>query len=199
MAETGRGGTQTPGSDVLKSLLEEQQKQLLEVNTTDDERAITIKLLKKQGLKEPGSNWTTANQDMIAEPLCWFFLVMHEKGQATVAINAYLHSFPQRHLAQQASSLLLSVAATCALQQAGRMNIFEAYTVVEPLLQSLHGSIAYLQAKKIAEQHRLSAKETGELVAQARKENTLLGKLEESAKKITNRRHRRRDSRERSQ
>ena len=189
-AVAGAGGAAPGATDILKNLLEEQQKKLVEVLATDDEKMITTKLLKKAGLREPGSNWTSANQDLVAEPLCWFFLVSKERGQATIAINAFLNSFPQRHLVQQVSALVLSLAAVCAVKEAQKINVFEAFTIIEPVLDTLHSSVGYLQAKKVAEAQRLTAREAGELLSMTRKDNTLCGRLEESARKIRSKRRR---------
>jgi hypothetical protein len=192
---SGTAGTTGNGNEVLRQLLEEQQKKLTEVKPEDDEKSITQKLLKKANLKEPNTNWTTANPELVQEPLCYFFLITKESGQAIVAINSFLQTFPQRHLVHQASSMLLPIAAACAFAKNQKISTYEAFTIAEPLLQILHSSVEYLQAKKIAEMHRMTAREAGELISATRKDDSLTGRIEEQARRIAGRRRHRSRSR----
>lgn len=174
------------GSDLLRGLLEEQERRANEIGATDDERELTKKLLRAAGLKHilNSTNWTSSNQHFIGEPKCWFFLVLREQANAVLAINSFMFTFQQRHLVSQLQSMVGSLAALAALVAVARISVYEAWTAVEPLTRVCSEQLQYLRSKKIAETQNLNARETQELCAEARGGEDMEAKLEAIAKKI---------------
>ena len=69
-----------------------------------------------------------------------------------------------------------------------KLSIFECFSAIEPLLLCAFDNIAYLKAKKVADQFKLNAKDATALVADARGTGRSLDeKLEDAARKMRNR------------
>jgi hypothetical protein len=80
-----------------------------------------------------------------------------------------------------------------------KINVYEGFTIAEPLLLMGFDSLTYLKAKRVAENFRLSAAETSELLESARgTDKSVDGKLEEAARKIRRGFGRRQQKRSRS-
>ena len=186
----GAGGVPAAVSadKVLRDLLDAQAKLAQTIETGDNEEAITKKMLKKAGLPDITCAWTSANQQMLQQPLCWFFLLHREGGQAVTAIGATLHMYGQRHLVQQVHNLLLSITTACAFVQAGKLTTYEAFQIVEPVLLSIAENLQYLKAKRVADQYHLTARDAGSLLDKARTGTRSFDeKLEDAARKLRGR------------
>ena len=172
-------------ADVLADLLAEQNRRAAVVNDNDDIREMTLKLLKGAGRdKAIITNWTTMNPRMIEDPLCWMYLIYYEGRAAVTAINASLSSFNQRHLATQVSSIIACISTTLAFVPQN-LNVYEAFTICEPLNQICNEQMMYLKAKRTADSMRMDARGTRDLIQSVREGGGIDAKIEEKARKIS--------------
>jgi len=185
-----KAGADANSDDNLRRLLDEQERRARVINEGDDAREMTRKLLRGQDRILQSTVWTTANPLFLAEPKTWFYLIVSERGQAVAVINGSLGHFPQRHLTHQISMMVMTMAATCALAEAGQITIFQAWTVSEPLVRVLVEQMTYLHAKRIADQQGLNSREATQFMAESRGDDTAEGKLEAAARRIRGKRTR---------
>jgi hypothetical protein len=163
-------------ADILKSLLEEQQKKATEIDDKDDLKTITQKLLKQAGRPPLGTSptaWSSANQVATREPLVWFYLIATEQGAAVCAILSLLNSFPQRHITKMMGNTLQAMVTVCALLNSKKLTTYEAFTICEPLLHNVFENYLYLSAKTAGEQLKLSSNQVSDLMVAGRPKSTL--------------------------
>ena len=176
--------------DTLTLLLREQEEKAKKPLAGDLVSAITEKLLRRHGFKLVGPV-SILQSDCLNEPLTWLQLLKeNEKNGATwvvALLQSHLRSSfaVQPHLVEQLCKLIFALSLTYSLAVKQKLNDFDTFCAVEPLLEVMHEQMAYLLAKKAASVNRLDANASADLVSSMRTGgSSLADKVEESARKL---------------